>query len=150
MIHYPEYISKFNQSKNRLYPSESELLETNPHLKGMSAKKRKEMQRHHINCDRQDGRAENIHVVDSLTHTQLHQQLQQIITELIKKNIIGYDRRNPHYFIKDEKLLEKFVKPKVVKDDFRVERVERAIGNALAQFDLSPTIYTSWDKAIIE
>lgn len=150
MIHYPEYIPKFNQSKNRLYPSESELLETNPHLNGMSNKKRKEMQRHHINCDRQDGRAENIHVVDSLTHTQLHQQLQQIITELIKKNIIGYNRRNPHYYIKDEKLLEKFVKPKVVKDDFRVERVERAIGNALAEFDLRPTIYTSWDKAKIK
>ena len=60
MIHYPEYIPKFNQSKNRLYPSESELLETNPHLKGMSAKERKEMQRHHINCDRQDGRAESV------------------------------------------------------------------------------------------
>jgi len=136
MIHYPEYIPRFNQNKNRSYPSESELLQTNPHLNGMSNKKRKEMNRHHINCDRQDGRAENIHVVDSKTHTQLHQQLQQITTELIKKDIIGYDRQNPHYFIKDEKLLERFVKPKEVKDNFKVEKVEREIGNALAQFQL--------------
>ena len=147
MIHYPEYIPKFDQNKIRSYPSESELLRTNPHLKGMSAKKRKELQRHHVDLDRSNGKAENLHVVDSKTHTQLHQQLQQFISEFIKKGIIAYDRRNPHYYIKDEKLLEKFEKPKVVKDDFRVERVESAIGNALAQFDLSPTIYTSWDKS---
>lgn len=150
MIHYPEYIPKFDQNKIRSYPSESELLRTNPHLKGMSAKKRKELQRHHIDLDRSNGRAENLHVVDSKTHTQLHQQLQQFISEFIKKGIIGYNRRNPHYYIKDEKLLEKFEKPKEIKDNFRVEEVGRAIGNALAEFDLRPTIYTSWDKAIIK
>ena len=150
MIHYPEYIPKFDQNKIRSYPSESELLRTNPHLNGMSNKKRKELQRHHIDLDRSNGRAENLHVVDSKTHTQLHQQLQQITSELIKKDIIGYDKNNPHYFIKDEKLLEKFQKPKQVKDDFKVEEVGRAIGNALAEFDLRPTIYTSWDKAKIK
>ena len=138
MIHYPEYIPKFDQNKIRSYPSESELLRTNPHLKGMSAKKRKELQRHHIDLDRSNGRAENLHVVDSKTHTQLHQQLQQITSELIKKEIIGYDKNNPHYYIKDKNLLEKFEKPKQVKDNFKVEEVKRDIGNALASFDLKP------------
>lgn len=138
MIKYPSYIPVFNQNKTRSYPSESELLRTNPHLNGMSNKKRKEMQRHHVDLDRSNGKAENIHVVDSKTHTQLHQQLQQITSELIKKEIIDYDKNNPHYFIKDKNLLEKFEKPKQVKNDFKVEEVKRNIGNAIAAFDLKP------------
>lgn len=138
MIHYPEYIPRFNQNKTRNYPSESELLRTNPQLKGISNKKRKELQRHHIDLDRSNGRVENIHVVDSKTHTQLHQQLQQITSEFIKKGIIGYDKQNPHYYIKDEKVLERFVAPKEIKDNFKVEKVKRNIGNALASFDLKP------------
>ena len=138
MIHYPEYIPKFDQNKIRSYPSESELLRTNPHLRGMSNKKRKELQRHHIDIDRSNGRAENLHVVDSKTHTQLHQQLQEITSQLIKKEIIGYDKKNPHYFIKDKKLLEKFEEPKEVKDNFKVQKVKRGIGNALAAFELKP------------
>lgn len=138
MIHYPEYLPKFNQNKNRNYPSESELLRTNPHLKGMSAKKIKTLQRHHINIDRQDGKAENIHVVDGLVHTQLHQQLQQLISEFIKKGIIGYDRKNPHYYIADQKVLEQFEKPKPIKDNFQVEEIIRSprlIGEHLADYE---------------
>ena len=146
MIHYPEYIPKFDQNKIRSYPSESELLRTNPHLKGMSNKKRKELQRHHIDIDRSNGRAENLHVVDSKTHTQLHQQLQEITSQLIKKEIIGYDKKNPHYFIKDKKLLEKFEEPKEVKDNFKVQKVKRGIGNALAAFELKPN--TTWKPLI--
>ena len=138
MIHYPEYLPRFNQNKIRSYPSESELLKTNPHLNGMSNKKRKEMQRHHIDLDRSNGKAENLHVVDSKTHTQLHQQLQQLTSELIKKGIIGYDKKNPHYFIKDKKVLEKFVEPKRIEDQFKVTKVKRAVGNSLAAFDLRP------------
>ena len=138
MIHYPEYIPKFDQNKIRSYPSESELLRTNPHLRGMSNKKRKELQRHHIDIDRSNGRAENLHVVDSKTHTQLHQQLQEITSQLIKKEIIGYDKKNPHYFIKDKKLLEKFEEPKEVKDNFKVQKVKRDVAGALAAFELNP------------
>ncbi len=128
MIHYPAYIPKFDQNKQRAYPSESELLRTNPHLKGMSNKKRKELNRHHINGDRSDGVAENLHVVDSKTHTQLHQQLQAITTELIKVGIIKYDRNNPHYYIANEHVKSKLVKP------FKVESVKRDIGKELAKF----------------
>lgn len=138
MIHYPEYLPRFNQNKIRSYPNEAELLKTNPHLNGMSAKKRKEMQRHHIDLDRSNGKAENIHVVDAKTHTQLHQQLQSLLSQLIKKDIIGYHSKNPHYFIKDEKVLERFIKPKEIKDNFRVEEVKRGVGNALVAFDLKP------------
>ena len=145
MIHYPEYIPKFDQNKIRSYPSESELLRTNPHLRGMSNKKRKELQRHHIDIDRSNGRAENLHVVDSKTHTQLHQQLQEITSQLIKKEIIGYDKKNPHYFIKDKKLLEKFEEPKEVKDNFKVQKVKRGIGNALAAFELKPNTIGQFD-----
>lgn len=145
MIHYPEYIPKFDQNKIRSYPSESELLRTNPHLRGMSNKKRKELQRHHIDIDRSNGRAENLHVVDSKTHTQLHQQLQEITSQLIKKEIIGYDKKNPHYFIKDKKLLEKFEEPKEVKDNFKVQKVKRGIGNALAAFELKPNTIGKFD-----
>lgn len=138
MIKYPSYIPVFNQNKTRSYPSESELLRTNPHLKGMSNKKRKELQRHHIDLDRSNGKAENLHAVDSKTHTQLHQQLQQFISEFIKKGIIAYDRKNPHYYIADEKVLEQFEKPKPIKDNFQVEeiiRFPRLMGEHLADYE---------------
>ena len=93
---------------------------------------------HHINIDRQDGKAENIHVVDGLVHTQLHQQLQQLISEFIKKGIIGYDRKNPHYYIADQKVLEQFEKPKPIKDNFQVEEIIRSprlIGEHLADYE---------------
>ena len=138
MIHYPEYIPVFDQNKPRQYPTESELIRTNTHLNGMSKKERKKAQRHHIDLDRSNGKAENLHVVDPETHTQLHQQLQSLLSVLIKKEIIGYNRRNPHYYIKDEAVKSKLnLKPsKVIKDNFKVERVKRKTGNILAQSQL--------------
>ena len=138
MIKYPSYIPVFNQNKTRSYPSESELLQTNPHLQGMSTKTRKQMQRHHVDLDRSNGKAENLHVIDGKTHTQLHQQLQQFISEFIKKGIIGYDRKNPHYYIADQKVLEQFEKPKPIEDSFQVEeiiRFPRLIGEHLADYE---------------
>lgn len=140
MIYYPEYIPKFDQNKPRHYPLEEELLKTNTHLHGMSNKKRKKMERHHIDLDRSNGKAENLHVVDSKAHIQLHQQLQSLLSELIKKEIIGYNRRNPHYFVKDEAVKSKLnAKPsKTIEDNFTVEQVKRKMGNKLAAFDSHP------------
>lgn len=100
----------------------------------MSPKKKKEYNRHHVNINRADGRAENIHAVTSLVHTQLHQQLQQITTELINAGIIGYDRKNPHYFIKDEAVREAVSKITKPEKEFNVEKTRREMGEALGTF----------------
>lgn len=132
MIYYPSYISVFDQNKPRRYPSDEALLKTNPHVKGVPTKILKQMNRHHINLDRSDGRAENIHVVNSDTHTQLHQQLHQMQTEMINKGIIGYDRKNPHYFIKDKNLLEKLTPALKEPPNLYAREIDREKGKYLA------------------
>jgi hypothetical protein len=67
----------------------------------MSEKERKTLQRHHIDLDRMNGNAHNIDMLDDDTHKAVHCQERALSSELIKKGIVGYDRNDPHYLVKD-------------------------------------------------
>lgn len=101
-ITYPSYIPNWSGSRGRLYPSREEVLITNPQTRGLTEAQRKLMQRHHIDLDRMNPDPENIHLLDGQTHEAVHRQERALTSALIQAGIIGYDRQNPHYFVKDD------------------------------------------------
>jgi len=112
-IIYPDYIPNWSGSRGRLYPSREEILKTNPQTKGLSEAQRKLMQRHHIDLDRMNPDPKNIHMLDPQTHEAVHRQERALSSALIKAGIVGYDKRNPHYFVKDDhvkQVLKEFFK----------------------------------------
>lgn len=110
-IFYPSYIPKWGDSKPRRYPEEYKILKTNPHIKKARFKNKPDLQRHHISCDRSSDDARDIFVTDKTTHDQLHQQLIQLMSQLIKAGIVKFnnDCDDPYYYVNDIRLVWKLL-----------------------------------------
>lgn len=55
---------------------------------------------HHINCNKKDNRPENLYLCSNKKHRELHTSIEKMIPELLKKDIIGFDREKGEYYIK--------------------------------------------------
>jgi hypothetical protein len=68
---------------------------------------------HHIDLDRSNGEADNLLVCDIPgQHNNVHAQLHEMTTQMIKLGIVGFDRQGKYYFIKDN-YLDNFFRTKI-------------------------------------
>jgi hypothetical protein len=105
-IPYPSYIARYEANKKRKYNNLSEARKIYEHDTGNKVLPY-ESEWHHINWNRADGRSHNLHPMSHEQHLQVHQQLQQMITDLIDAHVIAFDKKGPNYYITDDGLIEK-------------------------------------------
>jgi hypothetical protein len=96
----------FDQSKKRKYGNLDQAIER---YEAMSGKKyygpnkvkiNKKSSIHHIDADRQNDHPNNMFICENdKQHSNLHNQLQQATTELIKSGVLGFDWNDKKYFV---------------------------------------------------
>ena len=103
-IFYPEYLERWDKSKPRKYPSDEQIKEKYKSMGLESKLNRDDLQKHHIDWDRSNNKIENMAMLTPSEHEQIHSQLIQYVSKLVKLGTIKFDYKKPHYFVTDEKL----------------------------------------------
>ena len=106
-IFYPSYLERWNKGKPRRYPPIEQIKEKYNKL-GLGGKfNRDDLQKHHIDWDRSNNNVDNIAMLTPSEHEQVHSQLIQYISKLVKLGTLEFDHKKPHYYVTDEPLKAK-------------------------------------------
>ena len=95
-------VFKFNSNKKRRYDDEKAVYRRFEEQTGEKVTKKllQTAQKHHKDLDRENGHPDNIFLTrNQHEHNELHNQLHQANSEMIKSGVIGFDWRDKKYFI---------------------------------------------------
>lgn len=92
---------QFDHSKKRKYGDLGVAIQRYEQMSGKKyLKKNGKTQVHHIDADRSNDHPNNMFICrDQKQHDNLHMQLQQATSELIKSGVVGFDWRDKKYFV---------------------------------------------------
>lgn len=102
-LYYPPYLKRWTKNRRRNYDDRYELQDEFKEKNGFYPNQDYDI--HHIDFDRENGSKHNLIIIKKETHQQLHDQLNMIVSALIKTGLIKFSQENPHYYIEDIDLI---------------------------------------------